>query len=65
MGEAVSLPATGNAGKYEVYVREGMYVNPDPVIPLANSFKQRKTRGGGLTTYLLSFHVFYVRVTHI
>jgi 3-phenylpropionate/trans-cinnamate dioxygenase ferredoxin subunit len=33
-GEAVSLPATGNAGKYEVCVREGaVYVNPDPVIP--------------------------------
>ena len=33
-GEAVSLPATGNAGKYEVKVEDGeIYVNPDPVIP--------------------------------
>ena len=33
-GEAVSLPATGNAGKYEVKVEDGVvYVNPDPVVP--------------------------------
>jgi 3-phenylpropionate/trans-cinnamate dioxygenase ferredoxin subunit len=33
-GEAVSLPATGNAGMYEVKVENGeVYVNPDPVIP--------------------------------
>jgi 3-phenylpropionate/trans-cinnamate dioxygenase ferredoxin subunit len=33
-GEAVSLPATGNAGKYEVRVEDGVvYVNPDAVIP--------------------------------
>ncbi len=33
-GEAVSLPATGNAGKYEVKVENGeIYINPDPVVP--------------------------------
>ena len=33
-GEAVSLPATGNAGMYEVKVENGeIYVNPDPVVP--------------------------------
>ena len=33
-GQAVSLPATGNAGKYEVRVEDGqILVNPDPVIP--------------------------------
>lgn len=33
-GEAVSLPATGNAGKYEVKVEDGVvYLNPDPVVP--------------------------------
>jgi nitrite reductase/ring-hydroxylating ferredoxin subunit len=33
-GEAVSLPATGNAGKYEVCVEDGqILVNPDPVTP--------------------------------
>jgi nitrite reductase/ring-hydroxylating ferredoxin subunit len=33
-GAAISLPATGNAGKYEVKVENGVvYVNPDPVIP--------------------------------
>ncbi len=32
-GEAVSLPATGNAGKYEAKVENGeVYINPDPVI---------------------------------
>src|SRR5437868_12971710 len=32
-GEAVSLPATGNAGKYDVKVVDGVvYVNPDPII---------------------------------
>jgi 3-phenylpropionate/trans-cinnamate dioxygenase ferredoxin subunit len=33
-GEAVSLPATGNAGKYAVRVEDGeVYLNPDPIIP--------------------------------
>jgi len=33
-GAAVSLPATGNAGKYEVKVEDGeIYVNPDAVVP--------------------------------
>ena len=33
-GNAVSLPATGNAGKYEVRVEEGqILVNPDPTTP--------------------------------
>ena len=33
-GEAVSLPATGNAGKYEVCVKDGeIYVNPESVVP--------------------------------
>ena len=33
-GEAVSLPATGNAGKYAVKVEDGgIYVNPEPVVP--------------------------------
>lgn len=33
-GEAVSLPATGNAGMYEVKVEgDEIYVNPDPIIP--------------------------------
>lgn len=33
-GEAVSLPATGNAGKYDVKVVDGeVYVNPVPIIP--------------------------------
>ena len=33
-GEAVSLPATGNAGKYEVKVEDGtIFVNPEPVVP--------------------------------
>lgn len=36
-GEAVSLPATGNAGKYEVKVVDGVvYVNPDPLIPFGD-----------------------------
>jgi 3-phenylpropionate/trans-cinnamate dioxygenase ferredoxin component len=35
-GDAVSLPATGNAGKYEVKVEDGeLYVNPDPVVPFS------------------------------
>lgn len=33
-GEAVSLPATGNAGKYEVKVEDGaVFVNTEPVVP--------------------------------
>jgi 3-phenylpropionate/trans-cinnamate dioxygenase ferredoxin subunit len=33
-GEATSLPATGNSGKYAVKVEEGwVYVNPDAVVP--------------------------------
>ena len=33
-GNAVPLPATGNAGKYEVRVEEGqILVNPDPTTP--------------------------------
>ncbi len=33
-GDAVSLPATGNAGKYAVKVEDGaVFVNPDPVVP--------------------------------
>ncbi|MDQ6693359.1 MAG: non-heme iron oxygenase ferredoxin subunit [Chloroflexota bacterium] len=33
-GEAESLPAVGNTGKYEVKVEGGViYVNPDPVTP--------------------------------
>lgn len=33
-GAAVSLPATGNAGKYEVKVEDGVvFVNPHPVVP--------------------------------
>jgi nitrite reductase/ring-hydroxylating ferredoxin subunit len=32
-GEAISLPATGNAGKYEVKVEDGtVYLNPDAVV---------------------------------
>jgi len=33
-GKAVSLPATGNSGRYEVKVEDGaIYVNPEPVVP--------------------------------
>jgi nitrite reductase/ring-hydroxylating ferredoxin subunit len=33
-GEAVSLPATGNVGKYAVKVEDGeVWLNPDPVVP--------------------------------
>jgi nitrite reductase/ring-hydroxylating ferredoxin subunit len=33
-GEAVSLPATGNAGKFDVCERDGeVYVNPVAVVP--------------------------------
>ena len=33
-GEAISLPATGNVGKYEVKVEGGtIYLNPNPVTP--------------------------------
>ncbi len=33
-GEAVSLPATGNSGKYALKVQDGMiYLNPEPVTP--------------------------------
>ena len=33
-GEAVSLPATGNVGKYRTKVEEGVvYVDPEPVTP--------------------------------
>jgi 3-phenylpropionate/trans-cinnamate dioxygenase ferredoxin subunit len=33
-GEAISLPATGNSGKYAVKVEDGViYVNPDPIVP--------------------------------
>ena len=33
-GEAVSLPATGNAGKYDLKVEDGtVYLNPDAVVP--------------------------------
>ena len=33
-GDAVSLPATGNAGKYAVKVEDGtVYLNPDAVVP--------------------------------
>jgi 3-phenylpropionate/trans-cinnamate dioxygenase ferredoxin component len=35
-GEAVSLPATGNAGKYDIRLEDGVvYVNPDPIIPFS------------------------------
>jgi nitrite reductase/ring-hydroxylating ferredoxin subunit len=33
-GNAVSLPATGNTGKYDLKVVDGViYINPEPVIP--------------------------------
>ncbi|HEX8220814.1 MAG TPA: non-heme iron oxygenase ferredoxin subunit [Chloroflexia bacterium] len=33
-GEAVSLPATGNSGKYALKVEDGIiYINPEPVTP--------------------------------
>jgi nitrite reductase/ring-hydroxylating ferredoxin subunit len=33
-GQAVSLPATGNSGKYAVKVEDGaIYINPGPVVP--------------------------------
>ncbi|MEO8285374.1 MAG: non-heme iron oxygenase ferredoxin subunit [Chloroflexota bacterium] len=33
-GNAVSLPATGNAGKYDVRVVDGVvFLNPDPIVP--------------------------------
>jgi 3-phenylpropionate/trans-cinnamate dioxygenase ferredoxin subunit len=33
-GEAVSLPATGNVGKYRVKVEDGVvYLDPEPVTP--------------------------------
>ena len=33
-GDAISLPATGNVGKYALKVEDGeIYVNPEPVTP--------------------------------
>ena len=33
-GEAISLPATGNVGKYALKVEDGeIYINPEPVTP--------------------------------
>ena len=33
-GQAVTLPAVGNSGKYEVKVEDGaIYLNPEPVVP--------------------------------
>jgi nitrite reductase/ring-hydroxylating ferredoxin subunit len=33
-GQAVSLPATGNTGKYDLKVQDGViYINPEPVTP--------------------------------
>jgi 3-phenylpropionate/trans-cinnamate dioxygenase ferredoxin subunit len=33
-GQAVSLPATGNSGKYDLKVEDGIiYINPEPATP--------------------------------
>ncbi len=33
-GKAVSLPATGNSGKYDLKVEDGLiFINPEPVTP--------------------------------